>query len=144
MSKTIFEKFEYDSRTAEVTKSITIKKKVKNTEAFIQAYVNDIGVLLKCTKGQIDFIICCIKLNYIEFDTNELVITSIRRKEIAKEADIKVSSTYNFMNTLEKKRILIVKEGKTYLNPKLFFYGSEIERERMLTLSINYEICDEC
>jgi hypothetical protein len=142
---TVFKRVEVDSSTGEVTTTMSIQKKVLNKETFIQTYFKDLGVLLKCTKGQIDFLISCITLGYIEFDTNEIVLNSSRRDQLASKADLNINSIYVFINGLKKKNILVVDEQKRmFLNPKLFFYGSELERQKMFTLSINYEICEDC
>ena len=144
MEKTVYSRVEYDGETGEVTKQISIKKKVADKEAFFQTYVNDLGALLSLTKGQMDFLVCCMTLKFVQFDTNELVINSGRRNEIAEKAGIKTASIYSYMNQLKKKNILVTQGKKLFLNPKLFFYGSEIERQKMLQLSINYEICEDC
>ena len=85
MERTVFTSTQYDGSTGEVTKNVVIKKKVKTQEQFVQAYCEDLGSLLKCSNGQINLLIALINLQYIEFNTNEIVITPATRDIIAKK-----------------------------------------------------------
>ena len=51
MQRKVFERTEYDTNTGEIVKAISILKKVTNVEHFVQTYCDDLGTLLKCTKG---------------------------------------------------------------------------------------------
>ena len=142
--KTVFSR-DVITEDGQVIQSINIKKSVKNKDHFIQAYVNDLGALLKCSKGEIDYLIALMTLSFVAYDTNEIILNVGRRKTLSETANLKLATMYNIMNSLKKKNIIIENNAKVlYLNPKLFFYGSELEREKMLTLSIDYEICLEC
>jgi hypothetical protein len=45
---------------------------------------------------------------------------------------------------LVKKNILIKESNAAYLlNPKLFFFGTDIDREKLFELNIRYEICED-
>lgn len=118
---------------------ISITKTV-NRDCFFLTYCQDLGSLLKCSNGEKDFIIACLTLRYVTFDTNELVLNIGRRKEIAEKIKCSVGSLYNIVSSLKKKNIIVEHNYKMFLNPKLFFFGSEVERQKMLVLSINYEI----
>lgn len=142
MQKTVFKSEVVDTTTGEVIKEFrVIKKTLPNKEMFIQTYIQDLGVLLKCTKGQIDLLICIINNQFVEFDTNEVLITPARKQVLSECSNIKVMSINNLLVTLKKKNILVFDESKRmYLNPKLFFFGSELAREKMFELRINYTI----
>lgn len=141
MEKTIYSSQTVDLETGEVKSSKVITKKKLTTESFIQTYTQDLGVLLKCTKGQIDLLICLMNLGFVEFNTNEVILTAARRKQVADCANIKQASIYNSVNGLKNKSIIIEDNyGKQYLNPKLFFYGYEIEREKVLKLTLSYHL----
>lgn len=118
---------------------ISITKTVSR-DCFFLTYCQDLGSLLKCSNGEKDFIIACLTLRYATFDTNELVLNIGRRKEIAEKIKCSVGSLYNIVSSLKKKNIIVEHNYKMFLNPKLFFFGSEVERQKMLVLSINYEI----
>lgn len=118
---------------------ISITKTVSR-DCFFLTYCQDLGSLLKCSNGEKDFIIACLTLRYVTFDTNELVLNIGRRKEIAEKIKCSVGSLYNIVSSLKKKNIIVEHNYKMFLNPKLFFFGSEVERQKMLVLSINYEI----
>jgi hypothetical protein len=139
MERAVYTETKIDYQSGEIKSERIIKKKVSTVEQFHQTYTQDIGVLLKCTKGQIDLIVCLMKLGFIEFNTNEIILTSSRRKELSICSSIKINSTYVLMNGLQNKNIIVKDEnGKLFLNPKLFFFGYEAEREKMLSLSIHY------
>ena len=137
MQRKVFERTEYDTNTGEIVKAISIVKKVTNVEHFVQTYCDDLGTLLKCTKGQIDLLVAII-------DSNEVILNSNRRNVIAEKTGLSLSSIYNLTNGLKKKNILVEDKGRLYLNPKLFFYGSELARQKMFSLSIDYNICEDC
>ena len=144
MKRKIFEKTEVDTTTGEVTKALYISKTVKDVEHFVQTYCDDLGSLLKCSKGEIDLLVSIINMKFMEFDSNEIILNSFRRGEIATKTGMKLSSIYNLTNSLKKKNIIVDNNGRIFLNPKLFFYGSEIARHKMFSLSIDYSICDDC
>ena len=110
----------------------------------MQIYPESLGSLLKCTKGQIDLLVAIINSKFMEFDSNEVILNSNRRNVIAEKTGLSLSSIYNLTNGLKKKNILVEDKGRLYLNPKLFFYGSELARQKMFSLSIDYNICEDC
>lgn len=141
MSKTVYRSDVVDYDTGQVRKSMTIKRDVISTSKFIQVYIEDIGALIGCTNAEKNLIICCWKLDFVEFNTNELLIAGARRKELSTCSGIKLSSIYNLVNRLKKKNIIVTNEtGRIYLNPNLFFFGYEIERTKMLQLRIDYTL----
>ena len=144
MQRKVFERTEYDTNTGEIVKAISIVKKVTNVEHFVQTCCDDLGTLLKCTKGQIDLLVAIINSKFMEFDSNEVILNSNRRNVIAEKTGLSLSSIYNLTNGLKKKNILVEDNGRLFLNPKLFFYGSELARQKMFSLSIDYNICEDC
>jgi hypothetical protein len=144
MKKKVFEKLTIDGQTGEIITATVISKKVKDVEHFVQTYCDDLGTLLKCTKGQIDLLVAIINSKFMEFDSNEVILNSNRRNVIAEKTGLSLSSIYNLTNGLKKKNILVEDKGRLYLNPKLFFYGSELARQKMFSLSIDYNICEDC
>jgi hypothetical protein len=144
MERTVFTSTQYEGSTGEVTKNVVIKKKVKTQEQFVQAYCEDLGSLLKCSNGQINLLIALINLQYIEFNTNEIVVTPARRDIIAEKINLGTGAIYNAISALKKKNIILNNGKQMFLNPKLFFYGSDLAREKMFQLSIDYTICEDC
>ena len=109
-------------------------------EMFVRAYVDDICRLAKCNRSEQSFILASLK--YIDYNTNELVLTSSRREWIANMGNMKMNTLNIAVSTLYKKGILIKVDKQTYLNPKLFFFGTDIERNKCFALVIKYEITD--
>ena len=137
---TVFKKQVVDS-DGNLTNQISITKTI-NRESFFITYCQDLGNLLKCSNGEKDFVIACLNLKYATFDTNELVLNIGRRREIAEKIKCSVGSVYNIISSLKRKNIIVEHNYKMFLNPKLFFFGSEVERQKMFTLSINFNIND--
>lgn len=143
MEKTVFTESIIDFETGEIKIQKTIKKKVSSQDHFVRAYAEDIGALLKCSKGEIDFIVCCIKLGFIGYDTNELILNLDRKRQVSECVGVKFKSIYHLIKRLREKN-LIIKDGfLLYLNPKLIFLGSDVAREKMFSLNIRYEISEE-
>jgi quinolinate synthase len=138
MSQTIYTKSELDASTGEVITKEWLTKKVSNSEQFIRTYIDDICTLAKCRGSEQSFILCSLK--YLDYNTNELVLNPARRTEIAQCANMKMNTLNMAVSSLYKKNMLIKVDQKTYLNPKLFFYGTDIARNTVFKLVINYQI----
>lgn len=143
MERVVFNHQVIDSTTGEVIEQRIIKKQVSSLEQFHRMYTEDVGALLKCTKGEVDLILCCIKLGFIGFNTNELVLNSSRKRQICECSGLKIRSVYSFMTSLRAKNIIVSNGNRLYLNPKLFFFGSDLERDKMFKLEICYTIAQE-
>lgn len=81
-----------------------------------------------------------INLGYIEYETNEVVLNLPRKQNLCSCADINIRSMHNSLYRLIKKNIIVRTGKKMVLNPKLFFYGKESDREKMFELKIKYKI----
>lgn len=139
-TREVYRKDTVDIDTGEIVTQVSISKTVIK-EGFARMYFTDLGALLQCTKSQVDFLVCAFKLGYIEFNTNELLLTSERKKNVCDCANIKINSLYNCIYLLLKKGVFIKNnKGGIFLNPTLFFYGTDIEREKVLTLKLTYNI----
>lgn len=138
MSKIVYTKTSEDYTTGEVLSRTWVKRECKDRDAFARVYMEDIGALAKCSGAEQSVVLCCI--NYIDYNTNELILNSQRRKEICTCGNLKLNTVNSSISRLYRKNIFIRNEGKTFLNPTLFFYGSDIERDRLLELRIQYKI----
>lgn len=140
MPRTIYNDTTIDGNTGEVLKQRTITRVVENKEQFIKAYVADIAALIQCSNSEKNLVICMIKLGYIEYDSNEIVLNMPRKENLCSCAEINIRSMHNSLYRLIKKNIIIRSGKKMVLNPKLFFYGKETEREKLFELNIKYKI----
>lgn len=141
MSKTVYTENVIDLQTGELFSKRWIGKKVESTEAFIKTYIEDIGALAKCSGAEQSTILCSLK--YLDYNTNQLYIDSKRREEICECAGIKRNTLNSAISRLIKKNILIKESNTAYLlNPKLFFFGTELERDKLFSLEIRYEIVE--
>jgi len=139
MSKTVYTENVVDINTGELTSKRWITKKVENTDTFIRTYVQDIGDLAKCSGSEQSVILCCLK--YLDYNTNVLYLDNKRRIEIASCGNLKINTVNCAISRLVQKRILIKESSAKYiLNPKLFFFGTDIERNKQFELIIKYNI----
>jgi len=127
------------SEHGELKETIVIKK-VTTKEQFTRLYLQDIGALVKCSKAEQSVLFCL--LQYVNYDSNMIIIDSGVRVRICQCADIKQNTLSIALSRLFKKNILIKIEKSMFLNPKLFFYGTDIDRAKMLNLTISYELTD--
>lgn len=141
MAKTIFTSISSDHTTGEILTSKFIKKEVKNTEAFIRTYIEDLGLLVKCSGAEQKIILSLLK--YLDYNTNRLYIDNKRRLEIGTETGLKEGTINVCIPRLVRKGILIKESSAAFvLNPKLFFFGKDTEREKVFSLIVQYEIKD--
>ena len=80
------------------------------------------------------------KLKYVEYETNEIVLNKGRKENIAKDIKIDYRSLQNCLYRLINKNIIVKHESKLILNPILFFNGSEQDRAKLFELRIQYTI----
>lgn len=118
-----------------------IKTVSRNT--FFRMYLTDIGLLHRCNLTEIAIITKCMEFGYIVYDTNEFILTTTRKSEICIALNISMNSLYVAIHKLLKKTVLIKTEKKVYLNPNLFFLGSEIARKEILSLTMKYIITED-
>lgn len=139
MAQTVYTKDTHDFTTGEIITRELFRKQVANADQFIRTYIEDIGALAKCSGAEHSFVLCCMK--YLDYSTNELILTLERRHAICECGNIKMNTLNSALSRLVKKNILIRKSGNTYLlNPKLFFYGKDIDRNTVLQATITYVI----
>ena len=129
------------SADGELTSKKWITRNVTSTEMFVRTYLEDISALAKCSGAEQSVVLCCLK--YLNYNTNVLFIDSSRRLEICTCGNLKLNTVNTAISRLVKKNIFI-KEGssKYILNPKLFFFGSDIDRLKVFDLTIRYKIVD--
>jgi|GEM_PF-4163065 hypothetical protein len=139
--KTVLRSQTINGTTGEVTEIVSVTKEVKRTGDFILTYYKDIGKLIGCSRGEIAIVLACLK--YVEYTSNELVLTPDRKSEICDITKITKDSFYNITSRLFKKNIFIRDKEKTFLNPKLFFRGKDIDQEKWFSLHIDYKILDD-
>lgn len=137
-NKTVYQSNSVDYETGEVKSSTWVKGTKLSTESFVRTYISDIGVLAKCTGSEISIVLC--SLQYINWETNEIVLTPQRRKELAECGNLTMNTVNTGISRLIKKNILIRDEGKMILNPKLFFFGSDLGRLKVFEMKLRYEM----
>lgn len=106
----------------------------------VKFYFKNAPLLSPCSKAEIVTLLC--SLPYIDYNTNELILTTARRIELSKSADLKPNTISIAISKLTERNILIKDKDtkQLFLNPKLFFFGSDIERTKALELTLRYEL----
>jgi hypothetical protein len=136
--KTIYLSNTVDFETGEVKGTSWTKREEITMDQFARAYIHDIKLLAKCRGAEMAVVLCC--LEYLEYNTNEIILSTARRIDISKEAEL-TQGTFNVtFSQLVKKNIFIKIDKKLYLNPILFFYGTDVERQRCLEATIDYPL----
>lgn len=139
MAQVVMTKTRENYQTGEIVEKEIYRKQVANAEQFIRVYLEDIGALAKCSGAEKGVILCSMK--YLDYATNEFILTPERRKEICICGGIKPDTVSSSISRLLKKNLIIKKSGSTYiLNPKLFFYGKDIDRAGVIKATISYQI----
>lgn len=139
--KVVFQRDTIDAETGELVNSVRVIKRSVTQESFIRAYVEDICKIVKCTGAEMAIILCSLK--YINYNTNEFNVNKNRRNEISEMAGISKNTFNCSMHKLYRKNIFIKHDnGNIYLNPRLFFFGSDVKRSEILKLTISYDIKD--
>ena len=139
--KTVMRSQILDQSTGELIETVSVTKEVKRTGDFILTYFKDIAKLIGCSRGEIAIVLASLK--FVDYTTNELVLNPCRKSEICEITKITKDSFYNIISRLFKKNIFIREKKKTFLNPKLFFRGKDIDQEKWFSLHIDYKILDD-
>lgn len=137
-NKTFYESNSIDYTTGEVKSSTWIRGTKLTNESFVRTYLGDIGALAKCSGSEMSIVLCCLK--YVEWETNEILLTPQRRKDVAECGNHTMNTVNNGLSRLVKKNIFIRHEGKLVLNPKLFFFGSDLGKTKLFELKLQYEL----
>lgn len=139
MSKTVYTENLIDQETGEIIPRRWITKKQTNIDHFMRTYVEDIGILSECSGCERTLVLAILK--YVEYKTNKIFLDTQRKEEICKTWNIKRNTFNTAISRLCKKEILFRSSNVAYtLNPQLFFYGPDIEREKVFELVIRYQI----
>lgn len=140
MSKTIFQKDEIDFNTKEIKKSTVVRATKLTTESFMRMYTQDLSSLLGCSNAEKNILFSCFHFKFIIWETNELLLNKRRRQEIIDFLSISASTFNCSISRLSKKGVIHRIDGRLILNPKLFFFGSDIGRMNTVKLTLEYHI----
>jgi len=139
MATNIYTKDTVDMQTGEVATREIYRKQVANQEQFVRAYIQDIGALAKCSGAEQSVILCILK--YLDYNTNEFILNTERRAAICDCGEMKLNTVHSAIMRLAKKNLIIRKAENTYvLNPKIFFYGKDLDRATVVQATITYII----
>ncbi len=120
--------------------SMTTKTKYKaNAEQFARVFFQDIGVLASCSGAEKGIVLSC--LQYLDYNTNQFILTPERRDEICKNADLSAKTISGTLSNLRRKNIIIKQRGYSFiLNPNILFYGDERERKTVIDATAEYKL----
>lgn len=140
MKTLVYQENQPDLQTGELVPVRTITREVESKERFLKMYVEDIAPYINCTNSEKNLIGCLSNLGYIEYNTNEIILSSHRREQLASCANIQINSLNNSISRMLKKHIFIKDGKRMLLNPTFFFVGEEIERAKQLNLLFKYNM----
>lgn len=141
--KTVFQKDEVDFTTKEVKTSTVVRASKLTTESFLRMYTKDLASLIGCSNAEKNILLSCFMLNFVVWETNEIVLNKRRRQEIIELLEISPSTFNCSISRLGKKGVLNRIDGRLILNPKLFFFGSDIGKLKVVDLVFRYELTPE-
>lgn len=138
--KYLYKKDLIDNMTGELIESTTasIVKKGLNKKTFVKAFVDDISLLCKCSKAESAVIWCC--LQYIDYRSNEIILNTSRRKQIAEKSNLTMSTVNQSICKLKKKNIFITEKDRLFFHPDLFMSCNEETASKIYELTLRYEI----
>ncbi len=137
--KKVFTKQTVDGKTGELIMEETFHTQSDAAEQFARIFFRDMGILAKCSGAEKGTVLSC--LQFLDYNTNEFILTPNRRDAICLNADIKSQTLTAALTSLRKKNILIKNRGYSYtLNPNILFYGEEKERKKMISNVAEYQL----
>lgn len=138
--KVVYESNVVDYETGEVMSRTWLRAKNLPTDSFIRTYVEDVSKLARCSRAEQAVILCSLK--YVDYNTNELYLNPARRLEVCDCANLTKNTVNMAISTLYRKNVFIkdADTKKIVLNPKLFFFGTDISRAKALELTLRYEL----
>jgi hypothetical protein len=131
-----------DNLTGELLESTSavITKSKLNKKSFVKTFVDDLSLLCKCTRAESSVIWSC--LQFIDYRSNEILLTSNRRKEISENSDLSINTVNQSVCKLKKKNILVSDNGKLFFHPNLFISCNEETASKVYELTLRYELND--
>ncbi len=137
--KTVFTRDIQDRETGETIKTIIFQKYTTSPEQFMRVFPRDLDTLARCSGAEITVVLCVMK--FLEYNTNLFILTADRRAELSSRGNIKKPTVAAAIGCLMKQNIFIKKSSSTYiLNPLIFFYGEEREREKIIASTSEYKL----
>lgn len=132
-----------DTNTGEIVTKQWLTREAKNTQHFVKLYLEDLTSLYKLPHS--DFRTLYSIAEFIEYNTNEFFLNKERREQLAIKANVKVNTINQCISRLVKKNLLLKIGASNYqMNPKIFFNGEEIQRNKYLEVVLRYNICIDC
>jgi hypothetical protein len=121
------------------------KVTLSNVEEFFQIYCKILAPLYELKYA--DDIKLLIKFCEIAtFNTGEVLLPAPRRKEICEEMNLQSSNMSKCIKRLKEKQLIDGDRGVYVINPKLFWKGTQKEREKLLqskSLKLTFEFSTE-
>lgn len=104
-----------------------------------RVYFDCLPFLTKCNGAELGVVLSVLPL--LGWNTNEFVLSPEIRSRVCVDADIKQNTFNAALTRLVKKNILIRKCENTYLmNPKIFFFGNDLDRNTIIKATLTYII----
>lgn len=132
-----------DYQTGEIISKQWLTKKAASKDHFVKLYLDDLKLLKKLTNA--DHRVLHNLSILLEYNTNQFFLNKERRQEMADLCSLSINTLNQSISRLCKKNLLIKVSSFTYqMNPKIFFNGDELQRAKVMELTIQYVICPDC
>ena len=139
MAKTVFNETTIDEATGEVKHRRWINKETASKSKFIKMYLEDLSALRRLTHAQFRILVeIC---PFLMYNTNDFYLNKERREELAINIGVEKNTIDKGISRLMKEALLIKSSSGVYqMNPKIFFNGDEIERDKILQVTLTYRL----
>lgn len=126
-------------QTGELIISRKITRKSINTAHFVKLFIDDLSRLKDLAHSEHRMLIHLAK--YITYGDNTIYLGKDRRQELADVCQLKMPTVNQGISRLVQKGLLIKKDVSLYqMDPNIFFSGDDLQRAKVMELTIRYEI----
>lgn len=114
-----------------VEQSKTFSVRADSTQEFYMTFLEFMSPFYKI-KSITDVQVLAKLCSLMEFNKNEVYITTARREDVCKELDIKTTHLSNSIKRLKDLKLIAGERGTYRINPKIYWKGTTDERNKLL------------
>jgi hypothetical protein len=138
MATTVFTENVVNAETGELISKKWINKE-SSRENFVLLYMEHIGTIAKLSQGQLATLVAIAEL--IEYNTGDFSLHPLAIQRVANSSKLSIGTIRNAITALKKKNLIQSKGTNWYtVNPKIFWKGTELERNKQFEVTYRWNI----